>query len=424
MVMIFNKKTLDNGLRVVTIPMPDNPSVTILVMVETGSKYETKEINGISHFLEHMMFKGTSGRPHPSDISRELDGLGAHYNAFTSQEYTGYYVKVNSSKFNEALDIISDLYLNPVFKTQDMDKEKGVIIEEIRMYQDLPKRDVQEVFTELLFGDQPAGWNVLGTEETVRSFTLKQLTDYRTHHYVSKATTVIVAGSFNEQDVTKQIEHSFAQIATTAKGSKVAVHDDQSVPAIKIKFKETDQTHLVIGFRTFSVLDERIPRIKVLSTILGGGMSSRLFTRMRDELGMCYYVRSSHNPNTDHGDLTISAGVDSSRVHEAVKEILVQCKKFKEQPVTDAELLKAKEYIAGSTVLGLETSDDRAEFAGYQEMLKHRIDMPEELVARIRAVTAEDIQKLAGEIFVNARLNMAIVGKFKDDTSFKKYFSM
>lgn len=422
--MKFNKTTLPNGLRIVTIPMADNPSVTVLVMVETGSKYEDKEINGISHFLEHMVFKGTPKRPNATDISRELDGLGAHYNAFTAYEYTGYYAKVSSSRFDEALDIISDLYVNPVFKTEDMDKEKGVIVEEIRMYQDLPQRDVQDVFMELLFGDQPAGRNVAGTEERVRSYTKEQLVGYRQQHYVSGATTVIVSGSIHEAEVVKKIEKAFAGILTTPKKGKIPVIESQSAPAIKLKYKETDQTHLVVGFRTFPILDKRIATMSVLSTILGGGMSSRLFARMRDQLGMCYYVRSSHNPNTDHGDLTVSAGVDTSRVHEAVKEILSQFKKLKDEKVSDAELKKAKDYISGTTMLELETSEARAEYAGYQEMLKRKIELPDDILSRIQKVTAEDIQKLAKEIFVDKGLNMAIVGKYKDEAPFKEYFSV
>ncbi len=422
--MKFNKKVLSNGLRIITIPMPDNPSATVLVMVETGSKYETQEINGISHFLEHMMFKGTSKRPNPGDISRELDGLGAHYNAFTSQEYTGYYAKVSAARFVEAVDIISDLYLNPIFKTEDMDKEKGVVIEEIRMYQDLPQRDVQDVFASLLFADQPAGWSIAGTEDRVRSYTLEQLKAYRHSHYVGKATTVIVAGSIDEAAAIAQIEKAFSGISTDNKMEKLPVKEAQTTPAIKLKYKETDQTHLVIGFRTFPIKDKRIATMHVLANVLGGGMSSRLFTRMRDELGMCYYVRASHNPNTDHGDLTISAGVDNSRVHEAVKEILAQCTKIKNESVSDAELKKAKDNIAGTTMLELETSEARAEFAGYQEMLKHDIDAPDELIKRVQKVTAADVQTLAREIVTDAGLNMAIIGKFKDDAEFKAYFSV
>lgn len=370
------------------------------------------------------MFKGTSRRPNATDISRELDGLGAHYNAFTSQEYTGYYAKVSADRFGQVLDIISDLYVNPIFKTEDMEKEKGVIIEEIRMYQDLPQRDVQDIFASLLFGDQPAGWNVLGTENHVRSYTREQLVKYRTEHYVSKATTVVVSGSFDQTSVIQKITQAFSGISVSGKKEKIPVIESQIAPAVKLKYKETDQTHLVVGFRTFPILDKRIPTMQVLSTILGGGMSSRLFERLRDQLGLCYYIRSSHNPNTDHGDLTVSVGVDTNRVHEAVKEILVQFKKLKNEPVSDAELKKAKDYISGTTLLELETSESRAEYAGLQEILKKKIELPEDIIDKMNKVTVDDILKLAREIFIDENLNMAVVGKYKDVVAFEEYFKI
>ncbi len=420
--MTFNKKILKNGLRVITVPMADNPSATVLVMVEAGSKYETKETSGISHFLEHMIFKGTPTRPKASDISRELDSIGAQYNAYTTQEFTCYFAKADARHLDKILDIVSDMYLNPLFEEKEINKEKGVIVEEIRMYNDLPQRQVHEVFEELLHGDQPAGWSVIGTETTVKSFTKQNFVDYRAGHYVSGATTVVVAGSFDENKVLAAIEQAFADMSPEGKKAKLAVSESQHEPAIRTAFKETDQTHLVLGVRTFSILDPRAATMSVLSVILGGGMSSRLFSRMRDDLGICYYIRASHNPSTDHGDLTISAGVDNSRVEEAVKEILAQCRKLKDELVSEAELRKAKDYMAGTTLLELETSDSRAEFGGYQETIKHIIETPEQLIKKVNAVTAQDVQNLAREIFVNEGLNMAIIGRFKDGGVFKDYF--
>lgn len=420
--MKFNKTVLPSGLRVITVPMPDNPAVTVLVMAEVGSKYETKETSGLSHFLEHMLFKGSAKRPTASDISRELDGLGAQSNAFTSHECTGYWAKADAKHLDSILDILSDMYLNPVFNEVEMEKEKGVIIEEIRMYQDLPQARVQDLFMELMYGDQPVGWNIAGTEKTVRSFSKKQLSDHRAGNYVSGATTVIVGGSFNEKETIKNIETAFSALPSTGKQAKLPVSESQSASAIATLFKETDQTHLVIGVRTFSMLDKRIPVLTVLSTILGKGMSSRLFTKMREELGICYYVRTSPDSFTDHGNLTISAGVDNSRVEEGVKGILGECKRLKDEPVSPAELKKAKDYIAGTTMLEMETSDARAQFFGFEETLKQKLESPDEIIAKINAVTAMDVQKLAKEIFVNKSLNMAIVGRFKDGASFKEYF--
>ena len=354
--MKFNKTTLPNGLRVITVPMADNPSVTVLIMVEAGSKYETKNISGLSHFFEHMVFKGTTRRPKASDISRELDGIGAQYNAFTTQEFTGYYAKAHSKHFDKVLDVVSDMYLHPLLDEKEIEKEKGVIVEEIRMYQDLPQKHVHDVMMDLLYGDQPAGWNVAGTVENVRSFARKDFVGYRGEHYVSGATTVIISGSFDENEAIASVKTAFDKMAADDKSGKLTVKEDQKMPQIRAEFKETDQTHLVISVRTFQINDERIYAMLVLSTVLGAGMSSRLFSRMRDELGICYYIKTDHNPFTDHGFLSISAGVDNARVSEAVKEILAECSKLKGELVPEEEMQKAKDYISGTTMLELETS--------------------------------------------------------------------
>lgn len=420
--MKFTKTVLSNGLKVVTIPMVDNPSVTVLVTVEAGSKYETKEINGLSHFLEHMVFKGTTRRPKAVDISRELDSIGSQYNAFTSREYTGYYAKADRRHFAKVLDIVSDMYLDPIFEPSEIAKEKGVVIEEIRMYNDLPQERVYQAFMELMYGDQPVGWDVIGTESNVSSFTREQLIAYRSAHYVASATTVFVAGDIDESAAIRAVGDAFTRVSSTPKSPKAAVIEHQTGPRITTVFKETDQTHLIIGLPTFPVLDPRNPAMSVLSTVLGRGMSSRLFARMRDELGICYYVRAGNESFTDHGLFTIGAGVDNSRVEIAIKEILAQCALLKNELVGAEELKKAKDYISGTTALELETSEARAEFSAYQEVLKHKIEAPDEIVGRIQAVTAEDIRSVAREVFVTDKLNMAIVGRFKDDASFRPYF--
>jgi predicted Zn-dependent peptidase len=404
--------------------MTDNPSVTVLVMVEAGSKYETKEMNGISHFLEHMVFKGTPKRPKAIDISRELDSIGAQYNAFTSQEFTGYYAKADVRHLDTVLDVVSDMYLNPLFDEKEMEKEKGVIIEEIRMYNDLPQRHVHDVLAELLYGDQPAGWSIAGTEGTVKSFKREDFLAYRSGNYVSSATVVVVAGSFKEDEVINKVKAAFAMMPSNPKHGKLPVSESQSAPAVRTAFKETDQAHVIIGFRSFSVFDRRIPAMRVLSTVLGRGMSSRLFSKMRDELGICYYIGAEHDPSTDHGVLMIPAGLDSSRVEEGIKGIFGECERLKKELVPADELKKAKDQIAGRTMLGLETSDDRAEFCGHKEILKREIESPEMQIAKVQKVTASDVQKLAREIFVNEGLNMAVVGRFKDDSAFKGYFKL
>ena len=422
--MKFTKKILKNGLRVLTVPMGENPAVTVLVLVEAGSRYETKEINGISHFLEHMVFKGTPTRPNASDISRELDSLGSEYNAFTSDEYTGYYAKVDKKHLDKALDIVSDMYLNPLFKEEEIEKEKGVIIEEIRMYNDLPQRKVHDVIGSLMYGDQPAGWTVLGSEKNIKSFTREHFIDYRKKHYVAKATTIIVSGNIEEEEVIKKIEKVWSNIPNEEKHPKLKVVESQKKPEIEVVYKDTDQTHIAIGIRTFSTFDKRKPTMKVLSGVLGKGMSSRLFSKMRDKLGICYYIRASHITYTDHGYLCIPAGIDTSRIKIGIENIIEEISRLREELVSSEELQKAKDYLSGTLMLGLETSDSQAEYIGDQEIIKGEIKLPEKVIEEIQSVTKEDIRNLAREIFVDNNLNMAIVGPFKNKEEFIPFLTL
>ena len=416
--MNYTKTKLKNGLRVITVPMKDNPTVTVLVLVETGSKYETKDKNGISHFLEHMCFKGTEKRPSAHAISAELDGIGSQYNAFTGQEYTGYYAKSDAKHFKQVFDVVSDIYLNSTFPAVEMEKEKGVIVEEINMYEDMPHRHVHDLFASLLYGDQPAGWNIAGTRDNVRAMTRTDFVEYKKAHYVPKATTVIVAGRVKEKDVAKEVERVFGALKSAPKSDKKSVVEKQSKPAVLLQHKKTDQTHFVLGVRTWDLYDKRNAALSVLATILGGGMSSRLFIKLREELGVAYYVRASNDHSTDHGSFTISAGVSNDRVVEVVREILQECKKIANEPVQTAELNKAKEYIAGNMKLELESSDAWANFYGGQEVMRKKIELPDDIEKRIRKVTAKEIQAVAKEIFVTRNLNLALIGPFEDKEAF------
>ncbi|MES3031537.1 MAG: pitrilysin family protein [Patescibacteria group bacterium] len=416
--MQFKKHTLPNGLNIVTIPMQDNPAVTVFVMVETGSKYEKKETNGLSHFLEHMIFKGTPKRPRALDIAHELESIGAQYNAFTGQEYTGYYAKVKATDLDTALDVVSDIYLHPLFDAKEMEKEKGVIVEEIRMYQDMPHRHVQNLFLSLVYGDQPAGWNIAGTEQTVKSFTREDFVKYCAEHYVASATTVVVAGGFDEVSTVQKIEKAFEEIPTHTPLSKVAVVESQGEPRILVQYKETDQAHLVLGFRSYGARSKHDPALSVLSGILGKGMSSRLFQKLREEMGVGYYIYASHDAYTDHGLFSISAGIDTSRFDEVLAVLLDECKKLSDTLVDPLELKKVKDYLTGSFVLGLETSDSRAEYAAVNQIVKGEITPPEEEVSDIQKVTAEEVQAIAREIFIEKNMNLAVIGPYKDSLRF------
>jgi len=418
--MNYKKKILKNGLRVVVVPMKDVSSVTVMSLIEAGSKYETKKINGLSHFLEHMCFKGTKKRPTAMDIAKELDALGAQYNAFTSQEFTGYWAKAHYKHNEKMIEIIADMYLNPTFPAADLEIEKGVILEEISMYEDLPMRNVHDVWSELLYGDQPAGWPIIGSKENIKAFNRDDFINYRKELYKSDATIILVAGNVDSKDIFKKVQKYFDEVPIGEKKKKLKVIEKQKKPATKVKYKNTDQTHLIIGVRAFDSHNKNIPALKVLSAILGGGMSSRLFQKMRDELGICYYVKSYVDQFTDHGVLMITAGVDSKRVGQGINGILGELKKIRDEKIDNKELKKAKDYLIGNIYLGLESSDSLTEFYGMQEILSDKIKTPKEIEKEIEKITTSDIAKVSKEIIQNKNLNMAIVGKYKDSKKFQK----
>lgn len=411
-------KKLSNGMKLLLVPMNDQRTATVLVLVETGSKYETKEKNGISHFLEHMCFKGTTNRPNQLVISRELDGMGAEYNAFTGHEYTGYYAKVAADHLPQALDLISDVYCNSLFKEEDIEQEKGAIVGEIDMYEDMPMRKVGDLFMHLVYGDQPAGWEIAGPKELVTTFTREDFLAYRTMHYVPAATTVVVAGKFNQAKVASIIKKQFSALKKSKKYSKLPVDDKQSTPQTLIKHKESDQTHLIVGVRSFPLMHKSYPTLGVMAAVLGGGMSSRLFQKVRTEMGLGYYVRAANDSFTDHGMFAASAGVVNDRAPEAVSAILAEFKRLKTDLVPALELQKAKDMIAGRLMLGLESSDEIAEFFGFQEVLRKKLSTPEDIVKRMNSVTAKDIQRVAREVFVTEHLNLALIGPWGDDSTF------
>ncbi len=413
------KKTFKNGLRVVTIPMKDNPTVTVLVLVGTGSDYEAEGLNGISHFLEHMCFKGTVKRPSAQAISHELDALGAQYNAFTDHEMTGYYAKSDAKNFKKIFDVVSDIYLNSTFPEAEIEKEKGVIVEEINMYEDMPNRHVQDVFQNVLYGNQPAGRNIAGTKEKVRAMTRDDFVKYKNSHYVAEGTVIVVAGSVTESDVYKEVEKYFKNVHTGKKVTKVKVKDTQAQPNIQIKYKDTDQTHLVLGVRTFPLKDPRNAPLSVVSAILGAGMSSRLFIKLREEMGVAYYVRAYNDPSLDHGSFQISAGVNNARTLEVIKEILKECVTLTKEKVSDRELAKVKSMMIGNMKLALEATDDIASFYGTSELMKRELKTLDEKIKNIKKVTATDVIKIAKVIFKTKHANLALIGPYKDSNLFK-----
>ncbi len=418
--MKVSTKKLKNGLEVIFAPMKDSMAVTVLILVKTGSKYENKSNNGISHFLEHMCFKGTSKRPSPKLISEELDSIGSQYNAFTSQEFTGYYAKSSKKHINTILDVVSDMYLNPIFDKNEIEKEKGVIVEEINMYEDMPHRQVQDVFSQALYGDSPAGFTILGPKENILKTKREDFVDYINKHYVASATKVIVAGNFNVKKIAPKINKIFNNISVSKKEGKEKVIENKTKPNILIKNKKTDQTHLVFGIRTFKASDKRGYVLKVLDAILSGGLSSRLFYRLRDQMGIGYYIRTNIEEFSDHGNFSISIGADNKRVFDVIKAIIDELKKIKDEKISEKEILKAKEYLIGNTLLSLESSDNVAEYFGMQRILDQELETPESFISNIRKVTPSDVLRLAKQIFKTENLAVALIGDGLDDKEIYK----
>jgi predicted Zn-dependent peptidase len=301
-----------------------------------------------------------------------------------------------------------------------MEKEKGVIIEEINMYEDTPQRHVQDLIMKLLYGDQPAGWNIAGEKKNILKMKRDNFIKYKKSHYLPEATVIIVAGRVTEKEVMNKVNKTFEKIPRGNKLGKIKVKEKQTKPETMVSFKKTDQTHFVLGVRSYDLFSRKNPALAVLGGVLGGGMSSRLFQKLREEMGVGYYVRAYNDAYTDHGFLQISAGVDNKRISEVIEAVLEECNKLKKEKVNAAELNKVKECLIGNMKLALESSDDIANFYGGQELLKRELKNAEEKAREIRQVTANQVKNLANDIFKNRRLNLALIGPFKEKKKFQK----
>ena len=416
---MFKKTKLNNGLRIVTAPMKGTKTVTVLVVAGTGSKYENKKNNGISHFLEHLVFKGTKKRPDTKAIAQDLEKVGGEFNAFTSKEITGFYAKVASEHLDVALDVISDIYLNAKLPAREIEREKGVIIEEINMYEDTPMALSPMLFEKLLYGDTPAGWSTLGTKENIREMERREIIEYFNKHYLSENTVVGVTGDLNKK-IEAKIKNYFKKIRTGNSPDKEKVVEGQAKPEILVSNKKSDQTHLCLGVRTFDIFDKRKYALGLLATILGGNMSSRLFLALRERRGLAYYLKTGAEGYSDSGYLMTQCGVPNDKVNEAIKIILSEYRKIARQKIGQVELKRVKDYIKGKLLLNLESSDEVASFLLEQEVSLGKILKPEEYFKKLSKVTASELQAIAKEIFVNNRLNLALIGPCKERKEFEK----
>ncbi|MEI6836113.1 MAG: pitrilysin family protein [Candidatus Falkowbacteria bacterium] len=405
----YNINTLDNKLAYISAPLAGTKTITVLVVIKTGSKYESRRESGLSHFLEHMFFKGTIKRPTALALASELDSVGGEYNAFTSKEYTGYWIKVSSEKTEIALELVSDMLLNSTFPAEEIEREKGTIIEELNMYEDNPLMKIEDVFETCLYGDTPAGWDTIGTISNIKAFKRQDFIKYFERQYGTKSSTLIVAGNL-PKNTNNLVKKYFSPFTKNAWKDKVKVRENQKTPALLKVVKKTDQVTLSLGVRTSAIghKDEFI--IKLLAIILGGSMSSRLFSEIRERRGLAYSVRTGTEFYSDSGYLTTTTGIKLNHEEEVVNLIIDAYKKVSTELVPEEELIRAKDMLKGRLAISLEASDDLANWYGRQAILRKKYITPEDYAEEINKITAADLRRIAKKIFVEHNLNLALIG--------------
>lgn len=409
--MKYDIHTLKNGLRVILAPMSEAATATVIIMTGTGSRYENKEENGLAHFLEHMFFKGTKKRPNAHTISSELEAIGSVYNAFTAKDHTAYWAKVSKQYLDTAIDVLCDMFLNSTLASKEITKERGTIIQEIDMYEDMPMNNIDNVFEALIFGaEHPLGRPIIGQKENIRTFSRKDFAEYLKRNYTPENTVVCVAGSFSSSKVLAKIRREFGRIKRAAQPALISFAGAQTAPRIAIKEKKTDQTHLMLGVPSYPYLHKDEYALAVLATILGQGMSSRIFIEVREKRGLAYSVRAWAEKYPDTGYFVVQAGIEHSKVQKVVETVLAEFKKIKRENVSAAELKKAKSFIKGAWAISLETSDAVAGDAASSLVSIGKIRKLEERLKHIDKVTAADVKRVANDILCTEKLNLAIIG--------------
>jgi len=422
-VSVFERHELSNGLRVVTADMPQVQSVICMIMLAAGSRYETPDTNGIAHFAEHMFFKGTERRPSAREIGMEVDSLGAEFNAFTSKEYTGYYVKCAADYRDRALDVLVDMLRNSKFEPEEIEREKGVIVEEMNMYYDTPRDFIGGVYDQLLYGDQPLGWDIIGRKETVRAAKRETFLDYVERWY-KPVRMVVGLGGRLDGDALGTIERLLGDLEPeeTAAPEPVRLNGDNG-PSVTVHHKDSDQAHLCLGVRSYPFVHPDRYALQLLATILGTGMSSRLFSEVRERRGLAYYVFAANQSYTDAGSLYSQAGVDIARCDEAVETIAREFHRIASEPVPADELEKARALAKGRFVLRLENPQGMTMFGLSREVLEGRAVEPDEILAGLDSVTAEDVQRVAQDVITSDGINLALIGPFEDEGRFAELLS-
>jgi predicted Zn-dependent peptidase len=416
---MYSIKHLPSGLPVLTASIEGTASVTVMVFAGAGSRYEVHGNRGISHFLEHMFFKGGKKYKTTQEVSAAIDSVGGDFNAFTAKEYAGYYVKVASEQTELACDVLSDMLLHASFPPEEIDKERGVIIEEERMYQDTPMYRAGWDFEEVMFGDHPLGWDTIGREEVIKSVTQADFQRHKDELYTADNLVLAFAGKITESEAMAFAEKFFTGLGGK-KSSKFQPFKDFGSKKVYLRTKNTEQSHLVLGVPGVGSLDtDHFPQ-KLLSIILGGNMSSRMFLNIREAKGLCYYISTETDSYLDAGAVSTRAGVDQSRLQEAVELIKNEYLICAKDGITDGELQRAKDYLKGKITLSLEDSEERAHYYGKQQLLYPEVRDIDQYFAKIEGVTKDQVNALAARILKPEHLRLVIIGKEDDQAKWEK----
>jgi predicted Zn-dependent peptidase len=416
---MFRKTTFQSGLRLVTEKLEGTKAVTVLVLVGAGSRYENQELRGISHFLEHMFFKGAERFTDTKEVSEAIDSVGGEFNAFTGKEYAGYYVKVASESLEIACDVLSDMLIHSKFKQEEIEKERGVILEEYNMYQDTPMYQIGWNFENLVFGDQPLGWDQIGTKELIKSVNHEDFVKYKAKLYTPDNTVIAVVGNVDHKQVVEMIGKYF-EMEAGEKAYEFKGIEEMDGGKLYLKEKKTEQAHIAVGFPGYKEDHKDHWALKLLSVILGGNMSSRMFLGVREAKGLSYYIHTSTDNYMDGGVIVTNAGVDLTRIDEAIEGIIHEYKRVKEADVPAAELKKAKSYLKGKMVLSLEDSEEFAHLLAKYELLHGTVRDPEEIMKLIDKVTVEDVRRVAEDLFKADKMKLAVIGPYDDRERFLK----
>ncbi|MDD3190608.1 MAG: pitrilysin family protein [Candidatus Pacebacteria bacterium] len=423
--MMYKKTKLKNGIRIIKVPNRNIETVTLVAIFGVGSRDEVGKMEGVAHFLEHMMLKGTEKRPTGTDISKELDNVGAANNAFTGKEYTGYWIQTEKKDISLALDMLSDMLLHSKFEEQEIENEKDAVIEEINMYEDAPMRDIPSVFENMLYQGQSLGHDQLGSKENVKNFCRQDLVDFYCKNYREDNLIITVSGNFDERKVDREIKKLFVSFEKHPQKAKVLKNiDAQEKPKVFVKYKKTDQTNFSLGFRAFKTGHKDQYALDVLNVILAGNSSSRLYEKIREKNGLAYYIYSYAEDFQDVGYFTIQSGVGNDKCKKAILMIMEEIRRIKDEKVSPQEIERAKNHIRGRMAISLESSSSLASFITSQELLNGKILTPKEKFAKINAVTTKDLQRVAKNIFIEKGLNLAIIGPFRDGKKFEKLLKL